>query len=310
MATRWRMPPDSWAGRAFSKPVNPTKRSGAVARRTVRCARRDDSSSPQRRAAAHLDGANYDHPARDPFDRRSSIPCRHDRAAVTQAIPRQSVIELDFPRLRTSGFVAHTRVPLRCGSRGRIVVRPLSATTSRWTDVDRRRSPFSSPRRWPSWRESDRLWSAVGLVITILLWQLLAWGPLDRYLPTPLSIACAGLHGRHSALLAASGQYPGDRRARPSAGRAISGNIAAATSAHPGRARAAVAIPRLEAAAARVRDRDVHDSSDRVARSDRFSKSPSAATCPTPCSPVSQCSSPRTSAPFSALRSADRAVFL
>ena len=39
-----------------------------------------------------------------------------------------------------------------------------------------------------NWLEDDRLWSLLGLVITVVLWQLLAFGPLDRYLPTPWTI--------------------------------------------------------------------------------------------------------------------------
>lgn len=51
--------------------------------------------------------------------------------------------------------------------------------------------PIESAPPRTHWRNSDRLWSVFGLVITIVLWQVLAWGPLDRYLPTPLTIGRA-----------------------------------------------------------------------------------------------------------------------
>ena len=50
-----------------------------------------------------------------------------------------------------------------------------------------------------NWLEDDRLWSMLGLVITIVLWQLLAFGPLDRYLPTPLTIVRSAKRRRRTA---------------------------------------------------------------------------------------------------------------
>src|SRR6476469_8526425 len=65
-----------------------------------------------------------------------------------------------------------------------------SATTSRWTDMETAVA-IADPAPRASWRDSDQLWSA------IVLWQVLAWGPLDRYLPTPLSIVRALKHDWH-----------------------------------------------------------------------------------------------------------------
>ena len=91
------------------------------------------------------------------------------------------------------------------------------------------------------WRENDRLWSAVGLVITIVLWQLLALGPLDRYLPTPLSIV--------RALKDDWDLYPPNIRA--TLGLAVRGwifgNIAATALGA-----LAVAVPRLEVVSSRI----------------------------------------------------------
>jgi ABC-type nitrate/sulfonate/bicarbonate transport system permease component len=91
------------------------------------------------------------------------------------------------------------------------------------------------------WRESDRLWSVVGLIVTIALWQLLAWGPLDRYLPTPLSIVRTLNDDRDL--------YPSNIRA--TLGLAVRGwifgNIAATALGA-----LAVAIPRLEVVSSRI----------------------------------------------------------